>query len=183
LASPEERSMGFMSKSCVQCWLTVVLPRLNDSRAQRILWLLEELKLPYEVEIFYRNKATMFAPPELEKIHPLGKAPIISLTAPGAAEPVILAESGFMIQYLCDHFVGSTTMMPKKWKDGQEGKVGGETAEWMRYQYILHYSEGSFMPYLLLALILFSKLMSSDSLLIFFGPSGPHFFFFFLFYF
>jgi glutathione S-transferase len=129
--------------------------RLDDSRAQRVLWLLEELNLQYDVEIFHRDKS-MLAPPELKKIHPLGKAPVISITPPGG-EPVALAESGFIVQYLCDHFAQGTTMTPPRWKPGQEGKIGGETDEWMRYQYFLYYAEGSFMPALLLALVVVRK--------------------------
>lgn len=89
------------------------------------------------------------APPELEKIHPLGKSPAVTITPPGGGQPVVLAESGFIIQYLCDHFGQGKTLVPRRWKDGQEGKVGGETEEWMRYQYTLYYSEGSLMPNLL----------------------------------
>ncbi|KAL7626566.1 bifunctional glutathione transferase/peroxidase [Parahypoxylon ruwenzoriense] len=125
---------------------------LEKSRAQNILWLLEELKLPYELEVFRR--VNMLAPPELQKIHPLGKSPVISVTPPGSAEPIVLAESGFITQYLSEHFGGNTTMMPKRWKDGQEGKIGGETEQWLRWQYYLHYAEGSLMPMLLMAMII-----------------------------
>lgn len=95
-----------------------------------------------------------FAPPELKKVHPLGKSPVISVTPPGSAEPIVLAESGFITQYLCEHFGSETTMMPKRWKDGQEGKVGGETEQWLRWQYFLHYAEGSLMPMLYLGMVL-----------------------------
>jgi glutathione S-transferase len=103
----------------------------------------------------------MFAPPELEKIHPLGKSPIIAITAPGAAEPIILAESGFITEYLCEHFGEGTTMVPPKWKAGHEGKVAGETPEWLRYQHLLHYAEGSFMPVLLMSFVIGSECYSS----------------------
>lgn len=84
------------------------------------------------------------APPELTKIHPLGKSPVVTVTPPGGGEPIVLAETAFVVQYLSEHF-GDGSLVPKRWKDGQEGKVGGETAEWMRYQYIMYYAEGSFM--------------------------------------
>ncbi|KAI0841691.1 glutathione S-transferase [Hypoxylon sp. FL0890] len=125
---------------------------LEQSRAQNILWLLEELKVPYELETFHR--VNMLAPPELKKIHLLGKSPVVSITPPGSTEPLILAESGFITQYLSEHFGQGTTMMPKRWKDGQEGKVGGETSQWLRWQYFLHYVEGSLMPMLVMAMIL-----------------------------
>ncbi|KAI1448248.1 glutathione S-transferase [Annulohypoxylon stygium] len=125
---------------------------LEQSRAQNILWLLEELKLPYELETFHR--VNMLAPPELKKIHPLGKSPVISITPPGSTEPKVLAEGGFIVQYLSEHFGQGTTMMPKRWKEGQEGKVGGETEQWMRWQYLLHYVEGSLMSMLVMAMVL-----------------------------
>ncbi|KAI1772511.1 glutathione S-transferase [Hypoxylon cercidicola] len=125
---------------------------LEQSRAQNILWLLEELKVSYELETFHR--VNMFAPPELKKIHPLGKSPVISITPSGSTEPIVLAESGFITQYLSEHFGQGTTMMPTRWKDGQEGKIGGETEQWLRWQYFLHFVEGSLMPLLLRAMVL-----------------------------
>ncbi|KAI1504283.1 glutathione S-transferase [Biscogniauxia marginata] len=125
---------------------------LEQSRAQNILWLLEELKLPYELETFHR--VNMLAPPELKKIHPLGKSPVIAVTPPGSTEPIVLAESGFITQYLSEHFAQGTTLVPKRWKDGQEGKVGGETEQWLRWQYYLHYVEGSLMSMLVMAMVL-----------------------------
>ncbi|KAI1412916.1 glutathione S-transferase [Hypoxylon sp. FL1857] len=96
----------------------------------------------------------MRAPPELKKIHPLGKSPVVSVTPPGSTDPIVLAESGFITQYLSEHFGRGTTMMPQRWKDGQKGKVGGETEQWLRWQYCLHYVEGSLMPMLFMAMIL-----------------------------
>ena len=116
--------------------------------------MLEELKLPYELELFHRDKQTKLAPPELEKVHPLGKSPALSVTPVGASEPIVLAESGFIVQYLSEHFATGTNLVPKRYKEGQEGKFGGETEEWMRYQYFLHYTEGSFMPILVMAVVL-----------------------------
>lgn len=110
--------------------------RLNQSRSQRILWLLEELKVPYELEIFHRNKETKFAPPELKKVHPLGKSPVISIEVPGS-QPVVIAESAFVVEYLLDHFSNGSTLLPKRYKEGQEGKIGGETEEWLRFRYFM----------------------------------------------
>ncbi|CAJ2506845.1 Uu.00g080310.m01.CDS01 [Anthostomella pinea] len=126
---------------------------LEKSRSQNILWLLEELDIPYELETFHRQP-DMMAPPELKKIHPLGKSPTITITPAGATEPIVLAESGFITQYLSEHFGQGTTMMPKRYKDGQEGKAGGETEEWLRWQYYLHYAEGSLTPVLFMAMVL-----------------------------
>ena len=99
----------------------------------------------------------MFAPPELEKIHPLGKSPIISLTPEGAQKPIILAESGFITQYLTENSPEGGKLMPQKWREGCENTFGGETEEWLRYQYYLHYCEGSLMPFLVMALVVGSK--------------------------
>lgn len=135
------------------------MTRLNQSRAQRIIWLLEELKVPYDVELFHRDKETSLAPPELTRIHPLGKSPIISIAPPGGAgqEPILLAESGHMTQYLCDHLPEGKRLVPTRWRDGMEGKLGGETEAFMRYQYILHYCEGSLMPLLVMSVVVGRK--------------------------
>ncbi len=103
----------------------------------------------------------MMAPPELEKVWPLGKSPVLTVTVPDNPDPVVLAESGFIIQYLCDHWGQNSTLVPKRWKEGQEGKLGGETPEWTRFQYLLYYSEGSFMPYLWLYMIMSGKHLST----------------------
>lgn len=131
--------------------------RLEQSRAQNILWLLEELKIDYEVEVFHRDKQTKLAPPELTKVHPLGKSPVIEIFPTGSGESIKLAESGYMTQYLCDHFGQDKNLIPKRWKDGQENKIGGETEEWMRCQYLLHYVEGSLLPVLTLSLVIGGK--------------------------
>ena len=126
--------------------------RLNLSRSQRIIWLLEELKLPYEVVVYHRNKETLLAPPELEKVHPLGKSPVIEVPSPDG-KPIVIAESGFMTQYLVDHSPEGKNLVPAQWRDGMQGKMGGETPEWLRYQYYMHYAEGSIMPMLLVGLV------------------------------
>ncbi|KAJ4144597.1 hypothetical protein LMH87_003476 [Akanthomyces muscarius] len=135
---------------------------LEQSRSQRILWLLEELKVNYEVEIFHRDKQTFLAPPELQKVHPLGKSPVISITPPGAdAKPIVLAESGWMTEYLCTHFLEGQRLVPKRWQEGKENTIGGETEAYLRHQYYLHYAEGTLMPYLVLSLVI-GRLKSTD---------------------
>lgn len=124
--------------------------RLERSRAQRVLWLLEELKVEYEVKTFKRQ-STQEAPPELKNIHPLGKAPILVIESDARPTPLVLAESGNMIEYLIDHY--GSRLAPKKFLDGTEGQVGGETEEWLRYRYYMHYAEGTMMIYLVVALI------------------------------
>lgn len=128
---------------------------LNQSRAQNIVWLLEELKLDYDVEVFHRNKQTMLAPKELVKVHPLGKSPVVEVTPPGgtATDAVRLAESGFIVSYLIEHFPEGRRLVPERWKPGKENTVAGETDAWLRHQYLLQYVEGSLFPILTVALI------------------------------
>ncbi|KAL3423621.1 glutathione s-transferase [Phlyctema vagabunda] len=126
---------------------------LERSRSQRVLWLLEELKVPYELQIFHRDPKTQLAPPELKEVHALGKSPVISITGPGSDTPVLIAESGLIIEYLLDHFANGSTLLPTRYKEGQEGKIGGETETWLRFKYFLHYAEGSLMPLLLTSLL------------------------------
>lgn len=111
--------------------------------------------MDYNLEIFHRDKKTKLAPPELKKVHPLGKSPVISITPPGSTEPVIVAESALIIEYLLEHFGMNNTgrLLPKKWREGQEGKVCGETEEWMRFKYFMHYAEGSLMTLMLVSLV------------------------------
>jgi glutathione S-transferase len=113
----------------------IIVHHLNNSRSQRVLWLLEELAIPYEVKRYQRDPATMLAPPELIAVHPLGKSPVI---VDGA---VTVAESGAIIEYLIEHYGGGRLIPP----------VG--TPERLRYTYWLHYAEGSAMPPLLLKLV------------------------------
>lgn len=112
--------------------------------------------MPYEIKVYHREK-TAFAPPELAKVHPLGKSPVITVIPPASAgpdvKPQVLAESGFISEYLCDHWGHNSPLVPKKWKDGQEGAVGGETAAWLRFQYLMYYAEGSLMPFLVFFLV------------------------------
>ena len=113
----------------------ITVHHLNNSRSQRVLWLLEELGLPYEVKRYERDARTMLAPPSLREVHPLGKSPV--LTDGGET----LAESGAIIEYLVDrHGAGRLAPAP------------GTPAR-LRYTYWLHYAEGSAMPPLLLKLV------------------------------
>lgn len=128
--------------------------RLAKSRAQRILWLLEELKVDYVLKT-YKRKGVL-APPELKEIHPLGKSPLLTVEVEGAPEPLVLAESANIIEYLVDHY--GNRLVPKRYPDGKDGQIGGETEEWLRYRYYMHYAEGTLMPYLIIKLLLNSGL-------------------------
>jgi glutathione S-transferase len=113
----------------------IVVHHLNNSRSQRILWLLEELGVPYEIKRYQRDAKTMLAPPELRAVHPLGKSPVIS------DGDLTIAESGAIVEYLAG-----------KYGDGKLAPAAG-TPERLRYTYWIHFAEGSAMPPLLLKLI------------------------------
>ena len=113
----------------------IVVHHLNNSRSQRILWLLEELGVPYEVKRYERDSQTMLAPPSLRAVHPLGKSPVIT------DGDLTLAESGAIIEYLAGRY-GAGKLVP-----------AAGTPEHLRYLYWLHYAEGSAMPPLLLKLV------------------------------
>ncbi|KAI9810106.1 MAG: hypothetical protein M1827_006717 [Pycnora praestabilis] len=129
----------------------ITLYWLEKSRSQRILWLLEELELDYELKTFKRSK-DMLAPPELKEVHPLGKSPLLSIEVSGASKPMVLAESGVIVEYLVDNF--GTWLAPMKYMEGKKGQIGGESEEWLRYRFYMHYAEGSMMIYLVVALIM-----------------------------
>ena len=114
----------------------IVVHHLDHSRSHRILWLLEELGVEYEVVAYRRDKKTMLAPPELTKIHPLGKSPVIT------DGTNTIAESGAIIEYLVEKYGGGRLAPPPG------------TPSRLRYTYWLHYAEGSAMPLLLLKLVL-----------------------------
>ncbi|BAK67156.1 glutathione S-transferase [Sphingobium sp. SYK-6] len=113
----------------------IIVHHLDNSRSQRVLWLLEELGLPYEIRRYQRDPATLFAPPELRRVHPLGKAPVIE------DEGRVIAESGAIVEYLVEK------------ADGRFGPPAGRDAA-LRYRMFLHYAEGSVMPPLLVKLVL-----------------------------
>lgn len=114
----------------------IVVHHLNNSRSQRILWLLEELGLDYKIERYERNPETMLAPASLREVHPLGKSPVIT------DDSLTLAESGAIIEYIIDRY-GNGKLAPPR-----------DTAAWWQYIYWLHYAEGSAMSWLLMKLIL-----------------------------
>jgi glutathione S-transferase len=113
----------------------LVVHHLNNSRSQRVLWLLEELGVPYEIVKYERDPATLLAPESLQKIHPLGKSPVVT------DDGVTVAESAAILEYIVDKY-GGGKMIPKP-----------GSPELLRYRYFLHYAEGSLMPFLLLRLI------------------------------
>jgi glutathione S-transferase len=117
----------------------IIVHHLNNSRSQRILWLLEELGLPYDIKRYERNAKTMLAPPELKAVHPLGKSPVITDDMSGSV--VTVAESGAIVEYLVDTY-----------GDGRFKPAQG-SADQLRYTYWLHYAEGSLMPPLLMKLV------------------------------
>ena len=117
----------------------ITVHHLNNSRSQRVLWLLEELGLPYELKRYQRDPRTMLAPPELKRVHPLGKSPVIT------EDERTIAESGAIIEYLVERH-GRGRLVPAPGTDDK-----------LRYTYWLHYAEGSAMPPLLLKLV-FSRI-------------------------
>ncbi|URL58208.1 glutathione S-transferase [Luteibacter flocculans] len=113
----------------------IVVHHLNNSRSQRVLWLLEELGLPYEIVRYQRDPKTMLAPKALREVHPLGKSPVV------VDGDVTVAESGAIVTYLLDRY-GEGRLRPSP-----------GTADARRFDYFMHYAEGSAMPPLLLKLV------------------------------
>lgn len=114
----------------------IVVHHLNNSRSQRVLWLLEELGIEYEIKFYERDAKTMMAPESLRQVHPLGKSPVIT------DADLTIAESGAIIEYLVDRY-GNGRLVP-----------ASGTPEYLRYKYWLHYAEGSAMPPLVMRLVL-----------------------------
>lgn len=114
----------------------IVVHHLEQSRSQRVLWLLEELGVPYVIQRYARDPATMLAPPELRAVHPLGKSPVIE------DDGRVLAETGAIVEYLVERYDHTRRLAPPAGSD-----------ERLRYRYWLHYAEGSAMPPLLLKLV------------------------------
>ncbi len=108
---------------------------LNNSRSQRVIWLLEELGVPYEVKRYERDAKTLLAPPALRAVHPLGKSPVIT------DGPRTIAETGAIVEYLVGAF-GQGRLIPS-----------AGTEERLRYTYWLHFAEGSAMPPLVMTLL------------------------------
>ena len=111
----------------------LIVHHLNNSRSQRVLWLLEELGLPYEIKYYQRDPKTMLAPPELRAIHPLGKSPVVT-------DGDDAGETGAIVEYLVE-------------KAGGRLRPAGGTPERLRWTYLLHYAEGSLMSPLLMKLV------------------------------
>lgn len=114
--------------------MSLTVHHLNNSRSQRLLWMLEELELPYDIRFYERNKSTLLAPPELKAVHPLGKSPVLQDGG------LTLVETGA----ICEHLVDKTDRL---------GPADREESL-RRYRQFLHYAEGSVMPLLLLMLAL-----------------------------
>ena len=116
----------------------ITVHHLENSRSQRVLWMLEELGLPYEIKRYERNPKTMLAPPELDRIHPLGKSPVVTDGDDGGR---VVAETGAIVEYLVDK------------ADGKLGPLANRE-DALRWRFWLHYAEGSMMPPLLVKLVL-----------------------------
>ncbi len=113
----------------------ITVHHLNNSRSQRVLWLLEELELPYRIERYERDKTTNLAPPELMRVHPLGKSPVIDDNG------AVFAETGAIVEHIIDVHGGGRL------------RPDPDTDDFRRYKYWLHAAEGSYMPPLVLALM------------------------------
>lgn len=113
----------------------ITVHHLNNSRSQRILWLLEELGVPYEIRRYQRDPKTELAPPELLQVHPLGKSPVVT------DGDLVLAESGAIVEYLVERY-GQGALAPPR-----------GTPERIRYTYWLHFAEGTAMPPLVMKLV------------------------------
>jgi glutathione S-transferase len=120
----------------------IIVHHLNNSRSQRVLWLLEELNLPYEIKRYERDPKTIRAPKSLRDVHPLGKSPVIT------DGEITVAESGAIIDYLVRTYA-KDSLMPAE-----------NSAEFRDFQYWMHFSEGSLMPPLLMRM-LFEKVKTS----------------------
>ena len=114
----------------------LIVHHLENSRSHRILWLLEELGVDYEIKSYKRNETTSLAPSELSTVHPLGKSPVIT------DGEVTVAESGLIVEYLIEKY-GNGRLMPA---------IG--TPEHLQFRYWMHYAEGTLMPLFLIALVL-----------------------------
>jgi glutathione S-transferase len=129
----------------------IVVHHLNNSRSQRVLWLLEELGVDYEIKHYQRDPQTMLAPASLRAIHPLGKSPVIT------DGDKTIAETGTIVEYLLETY-GNGRMIP-----------AAGTPEKLRYNYWMHYAEGSAMPPLVMKLI-FTAVPKSKQIPFFLRP-------------
>jgi glutathione S-transferase len=116
--------------------MSLIVHHLNNSRSQRILWLLEELGAPYEIKHYQRDAVTNLAPPELKAIHPLGKSPLLEDSGR------VIQESGAIAEYLCEHY-GGEALVPARGTDDH-----------VRHLELMHFAEGSAMTPILLNIYL-----------------------------
>ena len=119
----------------------ITVHHLNNSRSQRILWMLEELGIPYEIKHYQRDAKTMLAPASLKKVHPLGKSPVIT------DGDITVAESGAIIDYLAQNY-------------GKHLIPTVNSPEYRQYTYWMHFAEGSLMPPFVMKLV-FDKVRSA----------------------
>ena len=119
----------------------IIVHHLNNSRSQRILWMLEELGITYEIKHYQRDPKTMLAPSSLKKIHPLGKSPVIT------DGDITVAESGAIIDYLANNY--GKNLIPTT-----------NSPEYRQYTYWMHFAEGSLMPPFVMKLV-FDKVRSA----------------------
>ena len=113
----------------------ITVHHLENSRSQRVLWLLEELGLEYQIKRYERDKTTSLAPPELKAVHPLGKSPVIT------DDGLVIAETGAIIEYIVDKYGGGRLIPP------------AGSPERLRYTYWMHAAEGTVMPLMVMSLI------------------------------
>lgn len=107
--------------------MSLIVHHLNNSRSQRILWLLEEIGAPYEIRHYQRDAVTNLAPPELKAVHPLGKSPLLE------DDGRVIQESGAIVEYLCERHGGDALVPPRG------------TDDHVRHLELLHFAEGSAM--------------------------------------
>ncbi len=124
----------------------ITVHHLENSRSQRVLWLLEELGLPYQLVRYARDPKTLLAPPELRAVHPLGKSPVM------VDDGHTLAESGAILEYLVERYDTTHAFSPTP--------TPVDSPERLQYRYWMHYAEGSAMPPMLLSLV-FAKIRSA----------------------
>ena len=120
----------------------ITVHHLETSRSQRILWLLEELAIPYEIKRYARDANSRLAPPELKAIHPLGKAPVIT------DGQLVIAESGAIIEYLCETYGDKTDSAELRFLQPQKG-----TDAYRHNRFWMHYAEGLLMNWLVMKLV------------------------------
>jgi glutathione S-transferase len=133
--------------------------RLESSRVQPLIVLLEELSLVYEIKTYTRDKNAL-APEELRKVHPLGKSPSLEVEIPGHA-PFVLAETGSIFEYLCENF--GRHLIPATTAAGLPAMAGAESEEFRRNRYFMHYAEGNLMSLLTVAAVMLSMQVPKEA--------------------